>query len=480
VTRPSTLKARDRKPPALGSKVRVEAAHLSPAADESGLPNLINGSGLLEIGGLKAHGTNASDMWLGDWKNNLAIEFELPETVPLAAVEVWNFNADWQTTNGIRKADVAVSADGASWQTVLRAVEFAEAEGTADYDSPVVLKLDGVKARKVRFENIVPRSSGGKVGLSEVLFHQAGSQAGPVQPEDGIEGLPLKNQTLAWTPVTGATAYRVSFGTDPAKLSELLVTNQTQCLVSELPPQTACYWRVDAVMPGGQTVTGRVARFETGGLVAWWKLDETQGTNVADASGHGHTGTLIGTPAWADGALELDGKEARVNCGVNGAFNFRGAMTVSFWMKVRKFDKTWQATVTKGDHAWRFQRTGDTNTMVFIPAGLSSSQAPGATEHRPWLFTKRPVDDNQWHHIVGLWDGQRAAFYLDGQLEDSIAATGTLFQDNEPVMIGDNSMFNGRYFNGWLDDVRLYSYGLGEEEVQALHRAGRPAVKSDK
>ena len=67
---------------------------------------------------------------------------------------------------------VAVSTDGAAWQTVLRGVEFTEAEGAAGYDEPAVLKLDGVNARRVRFENIVPRSDNGKVGLSEVIFHQ--------------------------------------------------------------------------------------------------------------------------------------------------------------------------------------------------------------------------------------------------------------------------------------------------------------------
>ena len=47
----------------------------------------------------------------------------------LGAIEVWNYNAEWQTADGVRKADVAVSPDGTTWQTVLRGAEFAEAEG---------------------------------------------------------------------------------------------------------------------------------------------------------------------------------------------------------------------------------------------------------------------------------------------------------------------------------------------------------------
>lgn len=57
-------------------------------------------------------------------------------------------------------------------------------------------------------------------------------------------------------------------------------------------------------------------------------------------------------------------------------------------------------------------------------------------------------------------------------MEDSIAATGPLTQNTDLVMIGENAERRGRLFNGWMDDVRLYGYGLSEQEVQALYRSG--------
>jgi hypothetical protein len=162
---------------ALGPKVRVEAAHLSPAADDSALAKIIDGSGLNDRAkdALPEHDTSRASMWLGTWTTNVCLEFDLADAVPLEAVEVWNFNGAWQTTNGVRRADVAVSADGTTWQTILRGAEIAEADGTPDYDEPSVLKLGGVMARKVRFENIVPRNESGWIGLSEVVFHRTGS-----------------------------------------------------------------------------------------------------------------------------------------------------------------------------------------------------------------------------------------------------------------------------------------------------------------
>ena len=186
VTRQLTLKASDRKPPELGPKVRVETAHLTPPGDDASLAVLFNGAGLSDWDkdGLLEQDTNAKNMWRSAGSPELALEFELSESAALGVIEVWNYNGDGQTQDGFRKADIAVSADGTSWQTVLRGAEFAEAEGNRDYDEPVRLKLDGVKARKVRFEHIVPWGSSGKVGLSKVVFHQAiGAQAALGQPD---------------------------------------------------------------------------------------------------------------------------------------------------------------------------------------------------------------------------------------------------------------------------------------------------------
>jgi len=176
-----TLKPSGRKPPDLGPNVRAETVHVSPAGDEKALPVLISRAGLRDWDkdGLLEQDTRAKHMWRAAGVTNLSLEFELPEPVALGTIEVWNYNAEWQTADGMRKADVAVSSDGTTWQTVLRGAEFAEAEGTSDYDEPIRLKLQGATVRKVRFENIVPWNDKGKVGLSKVVFHQAtGAQAG--------------------------------------------------------------------------------------------------------------------------------------------------------------------------------------------------------------------------------------------------------------------------------------------------------------
>jgi hypothetical protein len=474
---PVTLKARNRKPPELGPKVRVEAARLAPPGDDSALLPVINGAGLRDWqrNGLKTHDTNPKNMWLASGSDNLAVEFELPEPVAIEAIEVWNYNDEWATSNGVRKADIAVSADGKTWQTVLRGAQFAEADGSLDYDTPILLRLTNTTVLKARFENMVGWGTAGKVGLSEVVFHQAlGPQAAPLHPEDGSSSAATRTP-LQWVAGQGATEHHVYFGTAPGKLGSLGATRQPKTDAQDLKPDSTYYWRVDEVQSDGRVVTGRVARFGTAGLVAWWPLDESSGTKAQDGSGHGLTGNVVGNALWAPqqgklgGAMEFDGVSTFINCGKAPEFDFTDGMTVAAWIKVRKFDKTWQAIVTKGDTAWRLQRQEDTGKVTF--SFDSGSRVSSGGGDLVGVVSKQSVDDGKWHHVVGLTDGRRVALYLDGELQ-ATATAKPLAQNTYSVMIGCNAQYYDRRFNGWIDDVRLYGYALSDDEVKALYLAG--------
>ena len=210
------------------------------------------------------------------------------------------------------------------------------------------------------------------------------------------------------------------------------------------------------------------------GPVAWWKLDETEGMEAADASGHHMVARLQGTAHWKpgqgklSGALELDGARGYVEGADVPEFGFRDRMTVSLWIKAGGSKKTPQTLIAKGNDTWQLYAEGDQGQLVFAitgprPTGKDKSKAMRVT-------TKRAVGDGQWHHVVGLYDGQRVAVYVDGALDGSVAASGPLALNTEPVWLGDNSAARGECFQGLLDDVRLFSYALSEEEIKALNR----------
>ena len=69
-------------------------------------------------------------------------------------------------------------------------------------------------------------------------------------------------------------------------------------------------------------------------------MNEGSGTTLADASGSGHTGTLVNGPAWVAGqatygqALSFDGLDDAVSVANPATYNFGTAdFTIELWAK---------------------------------------------------------------------------------------------------------------------------------------------------
>lgn len=76
--------------------------------------------------------------------------------------------------------------------------------------------------------------------------------------------------------------------------------------------------------------------------------------------------------------------------------------------------------------------------------------------------------NGRWHHVVGTYDGSQICLYADGKLDISSTASGTIKVNDQPVYIGENSEQSNRFWNGLIDDVRLYSYAMSEDEIAAI------------
>jgi len=215
---------------------------------------------------------------------------------------------------------------------------------------------------------------------------------------------------------------------------------------------------------------------ELAGLIAWWKLDESGGRDVADASGNGNVGKILnGQPRWQTsggkigGALRFGGNGDWVHVANESTFDCVAEVTVAAWIKVNRFDKEYQAIVTKGDSAWRIQRNQTTDTLEFACSGLA---IPGGDQ---WggLYGNSSVNDGKWHHVAGVYDGQRMYLYVDGVVDSSQPASGGINTNDQPVYIGENAEMTGRFWNGLIDDVRVYNGALDQTEIRALYNEGK-------
>mgnify|MGYP001980151636 CR=1 FL=1 len=79
---------------------------------------------------------------------------------------------------------------------------------------------------------------------------------------------------------------------------------------------------------------------------------------------------------------------------------------------------------------------------------------------------------------VGVWDGGAAgagaSIYVDGQevTNSRTDGTGTLLSDAANTFNIGSRGGTDAFFNGLIDDVRIYDRALSAEEIQALYQSG--------
>jgi len=194
--------------------------------------------------------------------------------------------------------------------------------------------------------------------------------------------------------------------------------------------------------------------------------------NADDSSGNNLHGSLAGgatttVDAERGNVLSLGGGDY-VDCGDDALFDITDSITVAAWIKVDTFNKNFQAAVTKGDETWKLTRSGGANSVEFCcnleDAGFTS--ADGSVN----------VDDGQWHHVAGVYDGSKVDLYVDTVLDNSEPASGTISTDTSPVMIGQNAGWPGRWWIGLVDDVRIYNNALTASEIADIAMGGTDGV----
>ena len=199
-------------------------------------------------------------------------------------------------------------------------------------------------------------------------------------------------------------------------------------------------------------------------LMAYWPMDG----DYHDVTGNGYDASPVSgsgslsfvDPGYSGQSADFDG-DSGLECAGSTTMDLTGGGTVSAWIKSSGQTDQWACIVAKGLNSWRFIRnnyaTGNEIAFHFNRDGSGEFQANGNT----------PVMDNEWHHVMGVYDGSTIRLYIDGQL-DAWADTGTaaLATSADPVYIGSRvDRLSDRSWNGQIDEVRIYDTALDEPGI---------------
>jgi hypothetical protein len=208
-------------------------------------------------------------------------------------------------------------------------------------------------------------------------------------------------------------------------------------------------------------------------LLMHCSFDETGGLAAHDSSAFSQTWLLHNFPdddsQWVagkiDGALVFDGSDDYVD--LRSSFNvLDGAteFTIAFWVNPAQLPFTTHDGIIGIGSAdrrtpWIFGLQG--TDSLFIQFETVSGGAGDCGLQTAGVFL------DTWTHIALTWDGSTCTSYINGVFDNSDTTTGnTLAFSSGSSYLGHIDGYG--YWNGLMDDIRIYNRELGLEEIQVL------------
>jgi hypothetical protein len=221
-------------------------------------------------------------------------------------------------------------------------------------------------------------------------------------------------------------------------------------------------------------------------LIAYWNFNEGQGSQVSDSSGLGNTGNIVGA-TWSNGvsgkALSFDGAGDYVEVDNKPAQQITtDQLSISLWFNLRQNIGNTQSRLfckqqyNNNGNSWGLEIFGQGflgsqgNQLVFHDSNGSAFQNS---------LSGRLLDTGTWYHVGVVDNAGQVGIYLNGELIHT--STGYGIPSNIPadIMIGRtcfNMWGSTFYFNGLMDEIRLYDRALSAGEMEELYLIPEPAT----
>jgi len=210
----------------------------------------------------------------------------------------------------------------------------------------------------------------------------------------------------------------------------------------------------------------------TNGLVGWWPFNG----NTNDESGNGNNGNVINATLSADrfGVLNksyyLNGQSAYISVPVVNNNLLPQNISISVWCKI-------PSNYTANNGIGMLVRSrffgynilyDNSNQNLRFETFLNGNSTPTSSSSNGIDYS-----DNNWHHIVGTFNGLANKLYIDGNLiSTSNSAQSNIMYASDGIVAfgrdGNNSSSSTALYQGNLDDIGIWNQALTHQEIQAL------------
>jgi len=230
------------------------------------------------------------------------------------------------------------------------------------------------------------------------------------------------------------------------------------------------------------------------GLVAYYPFDG----NASDESGNGNDGVIMGGVTFE---ASTHGQAARFSSkstyilldqpGLNA--NGWSGITISAWISMSGYT-TYGTVVQRGNdtpnYSYSLKVGGTYGSCEYYCAGRFNAALTdsGFSVIAHTFSDTLPLPElNTWYHLVGVYDGISARYYVNGVLDgedvmpEGFQGANLLDNASYQTRIGGSPTqpnWSDQYLNGLIDEVRFYDRALSDSEIQTLYLGPLPELST--
>ena len=265
------------------------------------------------------------------------------------------------------------------------------------------------------------------------------------------------NQTssyLFYTYTTDGSTYEITGITESQKYKNKIETN----------PQNPLFPGV--VEQGSNLALSEL--YNSNGLVGYWPLNEGTGSIAIDQSGNNNNGTWSGTPSSPNstyyGAGKIgnyagwfDGNTDYIQAG-SASFSANNGHTLSIWINPNTLGVG--LSIVMSFSLPYIGIYNNNNGVAFVSAYINNTQIS---------VSGGSISSKNWYFIVETYDNTNLKVYVNGILTGSISSPG--IENNFGNLFIGKHQSGAYFFNGLINDVRVYNRALSPAEIQAIYNA---------